>query len=297
MRPRFECLKCILTVRLREIENTNASVEAKIRVTKELLKLLVNEFSLNAELTRLATNTFKLVVSMLPEVTDYYSKVKQTSNLLALQDLARHESRIAEFRDNYEKFKYLVKLSGIANTIDYGVAEHEIGEKRIDPEVVEKTELYIDHTRELYEVLRKGVFRVLWLFDNAGEAVYDLLLIREIKLMGNTVIGLVKKDPGFQNDMSLQDAVSCGLTSVLNGLLSYNGSTVHVDNLSEEVLRSIEKADLVVAKGMAHYEYLSEYPLGKPTVFILIPKCDPVASTLGAGSKGRVVCVFRRGVL
>ncbi|MCC6040894.1 MAG: hypothetical protein LM557_01820, partial [Desulfurococcaceae archaeon] len=74
MRPRFECLKCILTVRLREIENTNASAEAKIRATKELLKLLVNEFSLNAELTRLATNTFKLVVSMLPEVTDYYSK-------------------------------------------------------------------------------------------------------------------------------------------------------------------------------------------------------------------------------
>ena len=295
MKPRFECLKCILTVRLREIENTSVQSELKIQVARELLRLLIEDFSLNAELTRLATSAFKLVVSRLPDIIEYYKKIKYESTLIALQDLKRHEEHVAKYTDRYEKFKYLVKLSGLANMIDYGVAEHAVSVKSIDPVSVEKTELFIDHTHTFYEILRKGHLRVLWLFDNAGEAVYDTLLIKEIKSMGNTVLGAVKEEPGFQNDITLQDAVFSGLTSILDGVLTYRGSTIHIDNLSEEMLAAINRCDLVIAKGMSHYEYLVENSIGKPVVFILVPKCDPVASTLGLNSRGKVVCTLCGG--
>jgi uncharacterized protein with ATP-grasp and redox domains len=294
MKPEPECLRCILSVRLREIESTSIPDKLKIQVAKELLKLLIEEFSLDKELTQLATITFRYVILKLPEVITYYEKIKSISNLQALRDLHVHEEYSARLINNYERFRYLVKLSGIANIIDYGVAEHSANIVSIDPLKVEKAELFIDHAREFYEVVRKGGLNVLWLFDNAGESIYDMLLIREIRYMGNSVYGFVKEDPGFQNDVTIYDAVSSGLTSALDGVVAYQGSTIHIENLSEEALKSIEKADLIVAKGMSHYEYLSEQFLDKPVVFILVAKCDPVASTIGAGSRGKIICLFRK---
>lgn len=37
----------------------------------------------------------------------------------------------------------------------------------------------------------------------------------------------------------------------------------------------------MVAKGMAHYEYLSTINLGIPVAHLLVAKCRPVASKLG----------------
>jgi len=295
MKPRFECLRCVLTVRLKEIESTSAPFQVKLEVAKRLVELLTNTFSPSVELTHLATSTFKLVISSLPEVAEYYKRVKSESTIMALKDITRHEEYISKFKDSYERFKYLVKLSGLANLIDYGVAEHTVTVKSIDPVLVESSELYIDHTRKFYEKIERGGLQIIWLFDNAGEAVYDSLLIREIKSRGNSVIGLVKEEPGFQNDLTVQDAVSSGLTKILDRVLAYSGSTIHVENLSSEVLASLKKADLIIAKGMSHYEYLSENPLGVDVVFIFIPKCAPVASTLNISSTGKIICLYRSG--
>ncbi len=294
MKPKPECLRCILSVRLREIEGTSVSDELKVQVAKELLKLLIEEFSLDRELTQLAMITFKFVISRLPEVVAYYEKIRSISNLQALHDLPVHEVYLARLVNDYERFRYLVKLSGIANVIDYGVAEHSANIVSIDPSKVENTEIFIDHTHEFFEVVRKGSLNILWLFDNAGESIYDMLLIKEIRSMGNSVYGFVKEDPGFQNDITLRDAMSSGLTSVLSGVIVYHGSTIHIENLNEEALKSIEKADLIVAKGMSHYEYLSERFLSKPVVFILVAKCDPVANSVSAGSRNKVICLFRK---
>jgi len=294
MKPKPECFRCILSVRLREIEGTSVPDELKIQVAKELLKLLIEEFSLDKELTQLATITFKFVISRLPEIVTYYEKIRLMSNLQALRDLPVHEAYLARLLDDYERFRYLVKLSGTANVIDYGVAEHSANTVSIDPSRVEKTEIFIDHTREFFEIVRRGGLNILWLFDNAGESIYDTLLIKEIMSMGNSVYGFVKEDPGFQNDITLNDAISSGLTSILSGVIVYRGSTIHIENLSEEALKNIEKADLIVAKGMSHYEYLSECFLSKPVVFILVAKCDPVASAVSKGSRGKVICLFRK---
>ena len=49
---------------------------------------------------------------------------------------------------------------------------------------------------------------------------------------------------------------------------------------SGEFGKRLREADLVIAKGMANYEALSETDIG-PVAYLLRTKCDPVADSLG----------------
>ena len=121
------------------------------------------------------------------------------------------------------------------------------------------------------------------MFDNAGEAVLDIPLIKILRSMGNKVIGIAKEDPGFQNDLTISDALEAGLDKYVDELLStgYPGSSIHWDKISNEAKTKIKEADIVVAKGMAHWEYIIEIDLGKPVYHLLVPKCSVIAETLG----------------
>ncbi|WP_048162849.1 damage-control phosphatase ARMT1 family protein [Thermogladius calderae] len=296
MKPSFECLRCLLTIRLREVENSRASSEEKLETARRVLSLAESSFGYEAELTHLATDLYNTLTTLLPSVVDYYKKVKRELNELAIRSLGLHQD-YATGLDGPSRFRYLVKLSALGNLIDLGVAGHNhINPEALTPGLVEGYEFCIDDTVELYEAVSRGGLRVLWLFDNAGEAVYDTLLIREVKRYGNTVWGLVKDEPGFQNDVTIEDAALIGLDRVLDRVASYGCrcSTVHLEKLGDEARRLVKEADVVVAKGMSHYEYLSEVDLGKQVFFILIPKCPPVARSLGDPKCQGKIVVLRK---
>lgn len=279
MKPEFECFRCIVTTRLREIENSSISKEEKLLLAKNIIQLLSSEFSYSAELTDVASKLFNLLVEKAPDIVTYYSRIKTLCNRLALENISIHVKH-TENLSSRARFEYLVKLSALGNLIDYGVADHSaLSPPTILPSIVEKQEYCVNQVDAFYELVKSGGKTVLWLFDNCGEAVYDLLLIREIRKMENTVWGLVKNDPGFQNDISESDARMLGLDRELDALITYGCqcSTIHLDKIGSEAKHALASADLVVAKGMSHFEYLSEVGLDKPVVFILVPKCRPVA--------------------
>jgi uncharacterized protein with ATP-grasp and redox domains len=282
-------------VRLKELECASESDIEKLEVAKKVIIKLIEDFNFNYELTRLATNLYKYLVTLAPSVVDYYKSLKRTLNQLALRDLKVHDEYVFHLSD-YDRFRYLVKLSALGNLIDYGVAEHAPTSGVIEPQTVVKYEVAVDHISDLYEMVSGGNLKIAWLFDNAGEAVYDTLLIRELRSLGNRVIGLMKSEPGFQNDLTIEDAVEIGLDKVLDRVVSYGArSTIHLEDVNKEVLEAINEADLIVAKGMSNYENLIDVELEKPIFFILIPKCNPVASSIGKGSKGRIVVKRKEG--
>jgi len=185
-------------------------------------------------------------------------------------------------------------LSVLGNLIDYGVADHRPVEDTITPDIVSTYEFYVNHTTRLYSLVSRGNLKIAWLFDNAGEVVYDSLLIREIRSYGNTVYGLVKAPPGFQNDATIEDIVETRVDKELDGILVYGSmSSIHLENIPREVREVLGNIDLVIAKGMSHYEYLSEINLNVPVCFMLIPKCNVVAESIGKGSKGKIVVSCR----
>jgi uncharacterized protein with ATP-grasp and redox domains len=58
---------------------------------------------------------------------------------------------------------------------------------------------------------------------------------------------------------------------------------VPLDRIPTDLAEAIARADLVIAKGMANYESLSEYGDLPPVAFLLAAKCRPIASRLGIG--------------
>lgn len=118
---------------------------------------------------------------------------------------------------------------------------------------------------------------ILYLADNAGEIVFDRLLIEALPTEKITVF--VRGIPVI-NDATMEDAVAAGLPEIVPVL--GNGSDVPgtlPGECSEDFRAWFEKADLVIAKGQGNYETLSETT--KHTFFLFTVKCPVVSAHVG----------------
>ncbi|OHB65800.1 MAG: hypothetical protein A2Y76_06255 [Planctomycetes bacterium RBG_13_60_9] len=118
---------------------------------------------------------------------------------------------------------------------------------------------------------------ILYLGDNAGEIVFDRLLIEE--LPHEKVTFVVKGSPVL-NDATREDARTVGLTDLVEVI--DNGSDAPgtiLESCSAEFRRRFEHSDLIIAKGQGNYECLSN--VDKDMFFILMAKCPVIATHLG----------------
>ena len=116
-----------------------------------------------------------------------------------------------------------------------------------------------------------------FLKDNAGEIVFDRLLIE--RLPPGKVTVAVRGFPVI-NDATLADAEGAGIHEVAEVI--ENGSDAPgtiLDDCSESFRDRFDKADLVIAKGQGNYETLSE--VDKDIYFLLKAKCPVIARDIG----------------
>ena len=122
---------------------------------------------------------------------------------------------------------------------------------------------------------------ILYLADNAGEPYFDLPLVKWMKRFAQ-VTYVVKPSP-VQNDLTLDDVRRSGLEADLGRVTSTGVASPGVvfSLASAQFKREFESADLVFAKGMGHYEALSELSPEGRIFHCLKAKCQPVADSLG----------------
>ena len=117
---------------------------------------------------------------------------------------------------------------------------------------------------------------VLYLADNAGEIVFDRLLIEQIGPGRTTVV--VRGAPTI-NDATMADAEMTGLTGAVEVI--DNGSDAPgtiLEDCSPEFRDRFERADLVLSKGQGNYETLSG--VAGNIFFLLQAKCPLIARHL-----------------
>lgn len=122
---------------------------------------------------------------------------------------------------------------------------------------------------------------LLYLADNAGEQFFDLPLVQALRDRGWQVLYVVKGGP-IQNDLCRQDLIDSGLAAALAPVVDTGALTVGLElaRTSPAFQRLFARADLILAKGMGHFETLSH--LADPRLFFLLQaKCPPVAAALG----------------
>ena len=122
---------------------------------------------------------------------------------------------------------------------------------------------------------------ILWIFDNCGEAVFDRLLMEPYR---DKITLAVRGKPAF-NDMTRAELEPSGLSHFIkcDSLVSNDdGVPGVVDETCGAAFRAaFAAADLVVAKGQANFETMSERT-DKPIAFLFLAKCPVVCREVGA---------------
>jgi hypothetical protein len=130
--------------------------------------------------------------------------------------------------------------------------------------------------------------QVLYLADNAGETVFDRLLIDTIEC---PVIYAIKGHPTI-NDATIEDARAAGVDQVAELISTGSDAPGTVlDTCSERFRRTYGEADLIIAKGQANYETLSKK--GPRVFFLLLTKCPVIARALDAPHRSLILCQGR----
>ena len=127
--------------------------------------------------------------------------------------------------------------------------------------------------------------------DNAGEVVFDRLLIEElVEGLGRQVIYVVRGKP-IINDALIEDAIFCGINKVAK--ITSSGSDAPgtiMKYCSSEFIELYQNAELIISKGQGNYEALSEED--KLIFFLFKAKCSVIAEDVGC-KVGDIVLVSR----
>ena len=165
-----------------------------------------------------------------------------------------------------------------ANSIDFGIAGS------ISPHEIEtKFEEYMEegfgwNDFEKLEKYLKG--NILYFTDNCGEIVFDKIVCRELKKYDIHITLVTKKYP-ILTDATYEDAKKFGFEEVVDEVITTGGFAVGIDfnSMSEKLKDRIEKASLIISKGMANYEALSETNY-RPIAYLLRVKCKSIAESM-----------------
>jgi len=214
---------------------------------------------------------------------DPYREVKRHSNTLALALYPALKERI---RASPDPFATAVSLAIAGNMIDFGCRSN-LDDDEVHAAIDAATESSLDEVA--LADLRRAVERaddILYLADNAGEIVFDRLLIEEMPT--DRVILAVRGGPVI-NDATREDAETAGLNSLVT--VMDNGSDVPgtiLESCSPAFQARFAQSDLVIAKGQGNYETLCGED---PRIhFLFKAKCPVIARDVGCDVGRMVVC-------
>lgn len=270
---------------------TNDCVECiKGQINKALVTLDIEEkkaASINAEVLKrscsfsqdhtppfVARDVYEYLASEIGR-EDPLESIKQESIQSALSFVPFIEKKI---RASDDKLFTAIKASVAGNVIDFGAKEQFSLEEEITK--VFDTNFAINDYQSLKNKIEE-FDDILILADNAGENVFDKILIKIIKrLYPNKHITYATRGKPIINDITTKEALQVGIDTFATVISSgVDTPGLEVERASSEFLDIYKKAPLIIAKGMGNYECLESYN-DKRIFFLFKVKCNVVASHL-----------------
>lgn len=167
------------------------------------------------------------------------------------------------------------RLAIAGNVIDFGIFTSVDIEGTISNAL--NNQLAVDDYPEFQDAL-SSTEEILYLADNAGEIVFDRLLIETLISKGKTVRAVVKGGPVI-NDATLEDAAESGLANVCEVIDNGSDAVGTILEWTPESFKKIFKdARLVISKGQGNFETL--VGAEKKIFFLFQSKCDVVSKEL-----------------
>lgn len=288
MKVEAECVACILSRGAAEATEATSNPALRFRAMTDLLRLLSKEFKPSAVPAELGTKRDRLIGRVTGNA-DPYKRSKRMSNEKALRLLPYARKVVEAGYTQEDRFKKACLVAIVGNIMEFDIPGHKFTSTTLRKNIREATkDLAVDDVGRIYELAKKAN-SVLYMADNAGEIVFDTLLVEQLKNMDVKVIVAVKGGPVI-NDATLEDTEASGMNKLADKIITTGTNAVGfaAKEASQEFLDVYNSVDLVFAKGMGYAETLTEYKLMKPHVLLFRTKCNPVANYFGVAREKNV---------
>lgn len=219
---------------------------------------------------------------------DPYHSIRNYYNTLFLEMLPAFEERIQQATNPLEE---AIKYAIVGNIIDFNPIHNSCMEDimhwfdHMDQHVLARNDL-----EQLQKEITTGR-QLLYLGDNCGEICLDKLLIKKLKeLNPNLTIYFGVRGTPVVNDSIEEDAYNVGLDSYATIISNGDDSLGTVlERTSDEFQHIFHNSDIIIAKGQANYESLSEISDAN-IYYLLMTKCETIANSIGVEVKS-LVCL------
>lgn len=268
-----ECRRCLEGLARRTAELAASNPLIREEAIKKGLTHLSQNFSLEQIPTRLA-GEIQRIIRLTASNADPFIEIKKKEMKIA-RELAE-ELNPAPGNNLEDRVSFAAR----GNSIDFFLSLEGIRKEMSKP--VAFTVNNILELHALLEAFKQSGKRktILYFADNAGECYFDLPLINMLEVFADATY-VVKESP-VQNDLTLKDLKDSGIMESFKRVMTTGTDSPGLDLsiASKEMRQAVNKADLLLAKGMGNYETLPGLSLPAPIFYILKAKCPPVAISL-----------------
>ncbi|MBF0536797.1 MAG: DUF89 family protein [Nitrospirae bacterium] len=275
MKTQIECFPCFARQAVLTLGNVHMGEDDKLDVMRAVLHEMEG-----ADVSQPPAYATTFIYRVIRQLTgeDPYKELKERYNTMALDLYPKLRQQVFEHHD---PLWMATRLAIAGNIIDFGIFTSVDIEGTI--------QRALQHIIEVddYEAFKQAITNdhpgdgagLLYLLDNAGEIVFDKLLIEVLLGMGKDVTAVVKGIP-IINDVTIKDAQDVGLDSICRVIDNGSDGVGTIAALcSSHFLDHLNKQRLIISKGQGNYETLSG--CNKDIFFLFQAKCDVVARHLG----------------
>jgi uncharacterized protein with ATP-grasp and redox domains len=273
------CAPCLLNRSLYEAELSTNDKSLVFEAIKGGLEYLEEHFCEGVRATDISTGIHRRVYSILGD-DDPYREMKAQCNAIAAGMMPAVREAIEDAPPE-DRFRLAVLASIVGNNFDFGLQEHQVEVE--DFEGLFKEEmgrgLNVDDTDAILGLAGGG--KVVYLTDNCGEIYFDEIVLELLKEAGAHVT-LVVRGGNIVTDATMEDVRRMGLDRKVDRVLTTGSNAIGVclKELPPGTREAMENSDVIISKGMANYESLSDEGF-RPIAYLLRAKCGPVARSLG----------------
>lgn len=287
MRIQEKCIPCIVnqSIKVADMVGLKDKNELLRKVFTYLSKVDFNSSST----PELIGEIFKILKKETGS-EDPYKETREHYNKMFLEQIPDLEQEINVVENPFiEAIKYAI----IGNVIDFNPI-HNILLSDINAcfSQLKGEQLEINDSNLLMqEIMNAGT--ILYLGDNCGEICLDKILIKKIKeLNPSCQVFFAARGEAVVNDSLEEDAYFVGIgdfaTVISNGDSSMGTVLYRTSKRFQEIYH---KADIVIAKGQANYECLSNE--NENIYFLLMTKCGVIANDIGV-QELKMICMKNR---
>ncbi len=262
------CRACFIDQMRRAAKQSNIDPD-RMQEIISALEYILDGTNMNARPPEILNHLYAWLMEQTGD-SNPYAEIKRSSTEQALRLYPRLKEMV---RTAHDPLQTAVRIAIAGNIIDFGSADsYDLSRALQDT-------LHKDFARFDMPAFRERLARaehVLYIGDNAGETVFDRVLIEHLQ----KPVTYAVRDRPVINDATYEDALQAGLHKV--AAIASTGCSAPgavLSQCSSEFLRSYQEADMVISKGQGNYEALIGEE--REIFFLLRTKCKVVSDLIG----------------